>query len=260
MLTLLSPAKTMNFDFHAGGLPTSEPRFERDIELLLKRCRKLTVAELRKLMKLSQPLAELNRQRFHEMTLPFTPDNSKPCLLAFGGDVYRGLEAASLTKRDLTWAQRRLRILSGFYGMLRPLDLIQPYRLEMGTRLDNARGKNLYDFWGGRLAEALNAEHEERPVKLILNLASNEYFKGVRSGDLKPPLVTALFKEIRDGDVRTISFSAKRARGLMARFVVKNRIDRLEGIKDFCDEGYAFRPDLSEDDRLLFVRHQHWAA
>ena len=132
MLTLLSPAKTMDFGFRADGLPTTEPRFERDIKLLLKRCRKLTVADLRKLMKLSQPLAELNRQRFHEMTLPFTPDNSKPCLLAFGGDVYRGLAAASLSKRDLTWAQRRLRILSGFYGLLRPLDLIQPYRLEMG--------------------------------------------------------------------------------------------------------------------------------
>jgi len=260
MLTLLSPAKTMDFDFRTGGLPTTEPRFGQDIELLLKRCRKLTVAELRKLMKLSQPLAELNRQRFREMTLPFTPDNSKPCLLAFGGDVYRGLAAASLSKRDLTWAQRRLRILSGFYGLLRPLDLIQPYRLEMGTRLDNARGKNLYDFWGGRLTEALNAEHEQRPVKLVLNLASNEYLKGVRPGELKPPLVTALFKEIRDGQPKTISFSAKRARGLMARFIVKNRVDRLDGLKDFLEEGYCFRPDLSDDDRLLFVRHQHWAA
>lgn len=260
MLTLLSPAKTMDVGFRADGLPTTEPRFERDIKLLLKRCRKLTVADLRKLMKLSQPLAELNRQRFHEMTLPFTPDNSKPCLLAFGGDVYRGLAAASLSKRDLTWAQRRLRILSGFYGLLRPLDLIQPYRLEMGTRLDNERGKNLYDFWGGRLTEALNAEHEQRPVRLILNLASNEYFKGVRSGELKPPLVTALFKEIRDGQPKTISFSAKRARGLMARFVVKNRVDRLDGLKDFAEEGYGFRPEMSDDDRLLFVRDQHWAA
>ncbi len=260
MLTLLSPAKTMDFDFRASGLRTSEPRFEQDIEVLLKRCRKLSVAELRRLMKLSQPLAELNRQRFHEMTLPFTADNSKPCLLAFGGDVYRGLAAASLTKRDLTSAQRRLRILSGFYGLLRPLDLIQPYRLEMGTRLDNTRGKNLYEFWGGRLTEALNAEHEERPVKAILNLASNEYFKGVRARELKPPLVTALFKEIRDGQIKTISFSAKRARGLMARFVVKNRIDRPAGLKDFAEEGYEFRPDLSDQDQLLFVRPQNWAA
>ena len=260
MLTLLSPAKTMDFNFRHARLPTTEPRFEQDIELLLKRCRKLTVAQLRELMKLSQPLAELNRQRFREMTLPFTPDNSKPCLLAFGGDVYRGLGASSLSKRDLTWAQRRLRILSGFYGLLRPLDLIQPYRLEMGTRLDNARGRNLYDFWGGRLTEALNAEHADRPVKLILNLASNEYFKGVRTGELNPPLVTALFKEIRDGEFKTISFSAKRARGLMARFVVKNRVDHLDAVKEFNEEGYSFYPDLSDDNRVLFVRDQHWAS
>jgi cytoplasmic iron level regulating protein YaaA (DUF328/UPF0246 family) len=212
VLTLLSPAKTLDFEFSADGLPTTAPRFEEDIEVLLGRCKKLTVARLRELMKLSQPLAELNRQRFRDMAL------------------------------------------------LRPLDLMQPYRLEMGTRLPNPRGSNLYDFWGDRLVESLNAEHAERPVKAVLNLASNEYFKAVPEKRLDAPLVTALFQEIRDGKPKTISFSAKRARGLMARFIVRNRIGAPEGLKGFAEEGYSFRPELSQEDRLLFVREQSWAA
>lgn len=260
MLTLLSPAKTLDFEVSAAGLPTTAPRFEEDIDVLLGRCKKLTVAKLRALMKLSRPLAELNRERFQAMSLPFTAANSKPCLLTFRGDVYRGLDAASLSNRDLKWAQSHLRILSGLYGILRPLDLMQPYRLEMGTRLSNPRGKNLYDFWGDRLVESLNAEHAERPVKAVLNLASNEYFKAVPEKRLDAPLVTALFQEIRDGKPKTISFSAKRARGLMARFIVRSRIDAPEGLKDFAEEGYSFRPELSREDRLLFVREQDWAA
>ena len=260
MLTLLSPAKTLNFDFEADGLPVTPPCFESDIAELLTTCRGQSVGQLRKLMGLSPALAELNHERFQSMSLPFTKSNSKPALLAFGGDVYRGLDAASLNKRDLKWSQRRLRILSGFYGMLRPLDLIQPYRLEMGTRISNTRGKNLYEFWGARLTDALNAEHAERPVKAVLNLASNEYFKSVKKTDLTAPLVTALFKETREGQLRTISFSAKRARGLMARFIVKHRVDRPDGMKEFNDEGYSYRPDLSDDATMLFVRDQHWAA
>ena len=260
MLTLLSPAKTLDFESAAEGLPTTEPRFEEDIEILLKRCKKLTVAEIRKLMKISQPLAELNHERFQDMRLPFTAGNSKPSLLAFRGDVYRGLDATTLNKRDLKWAQSRLRILSGFYGILRPLDLMQPYRLEMGTPLSNPRGKNLYEFWGSRLVDSLNAEHKVRRVKAVLNLASNEYFKAVPTQQLDPPLVTALFQELREGKLKTIAFSAKRARGLMARYIVKNRVDSPEGLKEFYEEGYSFRPDLSQEDRLLFVRDQHWAA
>jgi cytoplasmic iron level regulating protein YaaA (DUF328/UPF0246 family) len=260
VLTLLSPAKTLDFEFSADGLPTTTPRFEEDTDVLLERCKKLTVTKLRGLMQLSQPLAELNRQRFQAMTLPCTADNSKPCVLAFRGDAYRGLDAASLSKRDLLWAQERLRILSGLYGILRPLDLMQPYRLEMGTRLSNLRGSNLYDFWGNRLVEALNAEHAARPVKAVLNLASNEYFKAVPEKHLEAPLVTALFQEIRGGTPKTISFSAKRARGLMARFVIRNRIEAPSGLKAFAEEGYSFRPELSQEDRLLFVREQDWAA
>ena len=254
MLTLLSPAKTLDFSAAPKGLPTTEPRFEKDIAVLMKRCKRLGVRTLRNLMDLSQPLAELNRQRFQEMSLPFTPDNAKPSVLAFQGDVYKGLDAASLSRRDLRWAQDHLRILSGFYGLLRPLDLIQPYRLEMGTRLGNTRGKNLYAFWGNRLADSLNAELAESPEATVLSLASNEYVKAVPAKRLEPHLVTADFKEIRDGKPRTISFFAKRARGLMARFVVRHRIDDPEGLKDFADEGYGFRPDLSAGDRLVFAR------
>ena len=260
MLTLLSPAKTLDFGCSADGLPITEPRFQEDIDVLLARCKKLSVASLRELMKLSQPLASLNRERFQGMELPFTSDNSKPAALVFGGDVYRGLDARSLNKRDLKWAQGRLRILSGFYGLLRPLDLMQPYRLEMGTRLKNARGKNLYEFWGSRITDALNAEHAERRVSAVVNLASNEYFKAVQPKKLEPRLVTAFFKEIRNGETKTISFSAKRARGLMARHIVKSRAKTPDDLKSFAAEGYTFRPEMSDDDRLLFVREQNWAA
>jgi cytoplasmic iron level regulating protein YaaA (DUF328/UPF0246 family) len=256
----LSPAKTLNFDFETNGLAVTPPRFEADTAELLTTCRKLSVAQLRKLMGISQSLAELGHERFQTMEIPFTANNSKPAVLAFQGDAYRGLDAASLNKRDLAWSQRHLRILSGFYGILRPLDLIQPYRLEMGTRLASARGKNLYDFWGSQITEALNAEHADRPVKAVLNLASNEYFKSVKTAGLAPPLVTALFKENREGQLRTISFSAKRARGLMVRFIIRNRIDAPAGIRDFHEEGYTYRPDLSDPATMLFVRDQHWAA
>lgn len=254
MLTLLSPAKSLDFSPVREGLPLTEPRFEHDIEVLMKRCKTLSVNSLKKLMSLSQPLAELNRERFQEMALPFTPGNSKPCLLAFQGDVYKGLDAASLNKRDLKYAQNHLRILSGFYGVLRPLDLIQPYRLEMGTRLSTGRGSNLYQFWKSRLVDSLNEEHARRPVKAVLNLASNEYFKAVPAKELEPRLVTAVFQEIRDGQPKTISFKAKRARGLMARFQVKHRIDDPKGLEEFGEEGYEFRSDLSEADRLVFTR------
>ncbi len=254
MLTLLSPAKSLDFEPPRKGIPTTEPRFGHDIEMLMKRCRKLSVKKLRELMDLSEPLAELNRERFQEMRWPFTEDNAKACVLAFQGDVYKGLAAAELTKPQLRYAQDHLRILSGLYGVLRPLDLIQPYRLEMGTRLANTRGSNLYEFWKNRLVDSLNAEHEARPVQAVLNLASNEYFRAVPKKRLVPRLVTAVFQEIRDGRPKTISFKAKRARGLMARFQIENRIEDPEDLKAFDVEGYGYREDLSEPDRLVFTR------
>jgi len=254
MLILLSPAKSLDFSAAPAGLPVTQPEFTKDIRLLLKECRKLDSAALQKLMKISPKLAELNYERFRDMRLPFTKGNSKACVLAFTGDVYRKLDAPSLTKRDLTWAQSRLRILSGFYGLLRPLDLIQPYRLEMGSRLENPRGKDLYAFWGDRLVDQLNAEHAKRRVPAVLNLASNEYFKAVPERRLKPRCVTAVFQEIRDGKPKTIGLYAKRARGLMARFVIANRIQSPEGLEAFAEDGYRFRPGLSVEDRMVFTR------
>ena len=251
MLTLLSPAKTLDFSPMPEGLATTAPRFENDVEVLLARCKELSAADLAELMSLSEPLAQLNYERFQAMRLPFTPENSKACLLAFQGDVYKRLDAGTLSRRDLEWAQDHVRILSGLYGLLRPLDRIQPYRLEMGTRLDNERGANLYQFWGDKLADALNEESDGAPV---LNLASNEYVKAVPTDRLSSPMVTAVFQEMRDGKPKTIAFLAKKARGLMTRFVVENRIDEPEGLKDFGEEGYAFEPDLSTGDRLVFLR------
>jgi len=255
VLTLLSPAKTLDFSAPPEGLPTTVPRFEKDIAVLMKRCKKLSVRSLRRLMDLSEPLAELNRQRFQEMSFPFTPENAKPCVLAFQGDVYKGLDAGSLSTQNLRWAQDRLRILSGLYGLLRPLDLMQPYRLEMGTRLSNTRGKNLYRFWGNRLVDALNRETAQQPTA-VLNLASEEYFKAVPKKRLEAPLIHAVFQEIRDGKPRTISFFAKRARGLMARFIIRNRVEDPAGLEAFSEEGYSLNPDFSANDRLVFTRQQ----
>lgn len=259
MLTLLSPAKSLDFTASPMELQATWPQLEEDVAALIRRCKELDVATLRKLMKLSQPLGELNYERFQEMSWPFTEKNAKPSVLAFRGDVYRGLDAGTLSKRDLKWAQSRLRILSGLYGVLRPLDLIQPYRLEMGTRLATERGKDLYAFWGDRIATALNAEHRKRRVKAVLNLASNEYLKAIPTERLEPRLVTADFKEYRDGKLKTISFYAKRARGLMARYVIDRRVDDPEGLEDFAAEGYSFEPELSTTDRLLFTRPRDWA-
>ncbi len=254
MLTLLSPAKTMGTPAIPEGLATTAPRFEQDSAVLLDRCRELDVAALRQLMKLSEPLAELNHERFRSMGFPFTRENAHPCLLAFQGDVFKRLDAATLSRTDLEWSQDHLRILSGLYGLLRPLDLIQPYRLEMGTRLSNDRGRNLYEFWGDRLARSLNEEIEEQSASAVLNLASNEYVKAVPTGELSAPMVTAAFQEERDGSLKTIGFLAKKARGMMTRYVVRNRIDSPDGLREFDDEGYAFRPELSDAGRLVFTR------
>lgn len=258
MLTLLSPAKSLDFSFSTEGIPVTRPQLEADTAVLIDRCKELDAATFRKLMKLSEKLGDLTYERFQNMTLPQTPENARPCVLAFQGDVYKGLGAATLSNSDLEWAQDHLRILSGLYGVLRPLDLIQPYRLEMGTRLENERGSDLYAFWGDRIAQALNAELAQRPLRAVLNLASNEYFKAVAADQLQPPLVTAEFRELRDGEPKMISFYAKRARGLLARFVIDRRIDDPEGLKDFAEEGYSYRPELSNPARLMFLRDQDW--
>ena len=254
MLVVVSPAKALNFDPAPQDLPATQPELLAQTRELMKTARHLTRTDIAGLMDLSDKLADLNHDRFRAFRLKHCQDNAKQAALAFAGDTYRGLDALSLSAEDLGWAQDHLRILSGLYGLLRPLDLIQPYRLEMGTRLATPRGENLYDFWGERISLALNRAMKDEAVPVLVNAASQEYFGAVKSRKLKARIVTPVFKEERDGVAKIISFSAKVARGMIARYVVQNRLDRPEGLKDFHEDGYRFRQDLSDDDTYVFIR------
>ncbi|WP_369058446.1 peroxide stress protein YaaA [Caulobacter sp. 73W] len=254
MLMVISPAKALDFTPPAQTLPLTTPELKGDIAELAKITAKLTAADLRRLMHISENLAKLNHERFQAFD-PAVEDGLQAAF-AFNGDVYSGLEARNLDKAGLTWAQEHLRILSGLYGVLRPLDAIQPYRLEMGTRLKTKRGASLYDFWGDHIANALNAVLEGHKDKTLVNLASQEYFGAVDAKALKAPVVTCHFKEEKEGTLRILSFYAKKARGRMARYVIDNRIDQVEGLKAFDLDGYAFRRDLSTDADWIFARPQ----
>jgi uncharacterized protein len=254
MLVLLSPAKKLDFDRENAPEKHTNLAFEADTKELLKTARKQKAADLKRLMKISDDLSDLNYNRFQSMTFPFTADNAKQAGFAFNGDTYAGLDITTLDSDDLDFAQDHVRILSGLYGMARPLDLIQPYRLEMGTRMANSRGENLYDFWGSSLAEALNSELESHSNKVIINCASNEYFKAVKPKALTVPVITPVFKEIKQDVAKMIGFSAKRARGMMARYISQNRIDTPEKIKTFDSAGYSFRPELSSESEYHFYR------
>ncbi|PWE17601.1 peroxide stress protein YaaA [Marinicauda salina] len=254
MLILLSPAKQLDFEPAPVDLdPTTPALIDRTRELAETTAR-LTPGDLKSLMGISDDLAQLNRERFKA----FDPDaeTGKPAALAFAGDVYRGLEAASLSNDDLVWAQDHLRILSGLYGALRPLDAIQPYRLEMGTRLRTERGGNLYDFWGDDIAGEIKRVASGHADRTIVNLASNEYSKAARLKSTGLPVVSVDFKEEKDGRLRTLMVYAKKARGLMARWIIENRIETPDRLKDFDLEGYRFEPEGSTDDTLLFTRPQ----
>lgn len=254
MICLLSPAKTLDFSPVDGALACTRPDFLGDTSRLVKRARELDHGDLRELMGISDKLAELNHQRFREFKLRPGEQDGKPAALAFQGDVYQGLDAASLAPEDLAYAQEHVRILSGLYGVLRPLDRIQPYRLEMGSRLENERGKDLYAFWGDKLARAIDKELKGRAVPVVVNLASGEYFKAVDRKKLKARVVTPVFKEIKDGQAKVISFVAKRSRGMMARWLVQERIEDPEQIKDFDLGGYRFMPTMSDRDNWEFQR------
>jgi len=256
MLAVLSPAKKLDFERAVAPLPPTEPVLAGDTVQLAKRVRKLKRQDIARLMGLSEALSELNYQRFQSFLDAPEGDAARPAALAFAGDTYVGLDAPSLSADDLTYAQQHLRILSGLYGLLRPLDRIQPYRLEMGTRLDTRRGADLYAFWGDRIAQALNDVFAGQEVPVLVNLASNEYFKAVDRKALKAPVLTCVFQEIRDGQAKVISFLAKRARGSMARYMITNRIDRPEGLKDFTTDGYRFQPDQSDQATFVFSRAQ----
>ena len=252
MLVVVSPAKSLDMD--PVNAPTTTPDFQEDAVRLSKTARNLTLTQLKGLMSISDDLARLNRDRFKVFAADPAPKDTKPAALAFNGDTYQGLEAKTLNEDDMAWAQDHLRILSGLYGLLRPLDAIQPYRLEMGSRLKTRRGKTLYDYWGDTIAKALNAQAEAVGADTLINCASQEYFGAADRKALKLRVITPVFMEVKDNKPRIVSFFAKRARGAMTRFVIENRVTEPDGIKNFAAGGYAFDADLSEGDKWVFVR------
>jgi cytoplasmic iron level regulating protein YaaA (DUF328/UPF0246 family) len=252
MIIVLSPAKALNMAPAPAGVPLSQPLFREETAVLAEAAKRLTVLKLRRLMRISEPLAVLARERFQA----FDPEGEDglQAAFAFNGDVYAGLKARELDVPALKWAQDRLRILSGLYGVLRPLDAIQPYRLEMGSSLKIKRAANLYGFWGVKIAQALNAAAEGHVDPSVINLASQEYFAAVDRHALTAPVVTCHFREEREGVIRTLSFLAKKARGQMARFIIEGRIERAEEIKTFDVDGYSWRPELSTQSDWVFAR------
>ena len=252
MLMVISPAKTLDFDTPPTTSVSSQCDFLNQSAELIKILRPMGMGQIAALMDLSDKLAALNVARFGAWKRPFTSANAKQAVLAFDGDVYDGLSAKTMNKTQLGRAQKCLRILSGLYGLLRPLDLMQPYRLEMGTALANPKGKDLYSFWGDRIGQALNTELQGHREKVLINLASDEYFKSVQA--LSFPVVTPVFQEKKAGAYKVVSFNAKRARGLMARFVIDHAIDRPAGLKDFALEDYRFDAKASTESKLMFRR------
>ncbi|MDY0011361.1 MAG: peroxide stress protein YaaA [Rhodocyclaceae bacterium] len=258
MIIVLSPAKALDYTTPPATDRHTLPDFIPDSKALINVLRRLSLAEVAGLMDLSDKLAALNVGRYAAWSPEFSTANAKQAVLAFNGDVYEGLQAGTLDEAGLAWAQDHLRILSGLYGVLRPLDLMQPYRLEMGTRLATRRGKNLYEFWGERITGALNrllvAEDKIGREPVLVNLASEEYFKSVKPKALKGRLVNAVFEDWKGGRYKIISLYAKRARGLMARHAIERRAEDVEALQDFAAEGYAFAPEVSEPDTLVFRR------
>lgn len=260
MILVISPAKALDYETPPTTATFTQPELLDQSAALIDILREKSPAQIAELMSLSDPLSSLNVARYASWSRPFAPDNAKQAVLAFNGDVYEGLDAKSLSAADLAWAQDHLRILSGLYGVLRPLDLMQAYRLEMGTRLANPRGKNLYEFWGERITEELNRllarEEDAGRERVLVNLASDEYFKSVKPKKLEGRIVTPVFEDWKGGRYKIISFYAKRARGLMSRYVITHRIDEVEALQGFDAEGYAFAADASDADTLVFRRRE----
>jgi uncharacterized protein len=252
MLVVISPAKSL--DMTPVQIPATAPAFQDDALRLAKTARGLSLGDLKSLMAISDDLARLNRDRFAAFAADPAPEAVKPAALAFNGDTYQGLEAKTLSADDLHWAQDHLGILSGLYGLLRPLDAIQPYRLEMGSKLKTRRGASLYEYWGDTIAKALNARAADVGTDLLVNCASQEYFGAVDRKALKLRVITPSFMEVKDDKPRIVSFFAKRARGAMARFIVENRLTAAEAIKDFTSGGYAYDANLSDGETWAFVR------
>ncbi len=256
MLMVLSPAKSLIEGPAVAELPHSQPELLDEARTLVKTARKLSVGKLESLMSISTKLAELNHQRFLDYEEPFTEDNARQAVRTFNGDVYQGLDAATLAPEDLAFGQDHLAILSGLYGVLRPLDLVQPYRLEMGSKLKTRRGEDLYAFWGPRITRRLAAWLAEHDDPTLVNLASKEYFSAVQPEGLPGPVITPVFRDVKDGKARTLAFFAKRARGWMARWALQQRATGPEALKDFDGGGYTYQAELSTDTKWVFTRPQ----
>ena len=254
MLTVISPAKTLDFDTGPTTRKKTQPQFLTQAEQLVGDARKLSPEDLRELMGVSESIAELNHARFMNWGIPFTLDNAKQAVLAFKGDVYTGLEAETLSTAQLGFAQKHLCILSGLYGLLRPLDLMQPYRLEMGLKFANSGGANLYEFWGDSITAAMNRQLGRSGSRVLVNLASNEYFKSVRAGELDADIVTPVFKDLKGDKYKIISFYAKKARGQMARFIIERELNEPDGMKKFKVDGYRYNRTESTARELVFTR------
>ncbi|WP_394392007.1 peroxide stress protein YaaA [Shewanella woodyi] len=256
MLVLVSPAKTLDYDNPAATTEYTLPKLTQYSEQLIEECRKLTPADIASLMKVSDKIAGLNAARFESWSPTFTTGNAKQAVYAFRGDVYTGLDADSLSEDSLSRAQSQLRILSGLYGLLKPLDLMQPYRLEMGTRLANAKGTNLYQFWGDVITDEVNASLKEQGDELLVNLASNEYFKAVKPKLVNGTIITPVFKDRKNGQYKVISFFAKKARGMMVRYILDNKVSNLEELNKFDMAGYYYCEAESTAASPVFKREE----
>jgi cytoplasmic iron level regulating protein YaaA (DUF328/UPF0246 family) len=252
MKIVLSPAKSLDFESELPTPKFTEGCFLDEAERLNKLLKKKSARSLSKLMGISDNLGRLNYERNQEWDLPFTPSNARPAVYAFSGEVYRGLEVYNFPQEKIEVLQNNVRIISGLYGILKPLDLIQPYRLEMGTKIKVGRNKNLYEFWKKKITKLLNDELEEN--ELFVNLASNEYFKVIDTKSLKVPVVTPVFKDLKNGEYKMIMTFAKQARGYMTKYLIDQEIDSLEGVKGFNKEGYGYSETLSQNNELVFIR------
>ena len=254
MLLVISPAKNLDYETASVTNTATQPAMLAQAQQLIEQLRPLAPHDVSALMKLSDKLGQLNYDRFQDWSQPFTKDNAKQAMLAFNGDVYTGLDANSFSAADFKFAQQHLRILSGLYGLLRPLDLMQAYRLEMGTKFQNSAGKNLYEFWGEHITDALNQQLQKANTQTLVNLASNEYFKSVKPKQLKADIITPVFKDWKTDKYKIISFYAKKARGLMARYIIQNQLTEIEQLQGFDLGGYGYSAELSTAKEMVFTR------
>lgn len=256
MLILISPAKTLDYQSPLATERYTQPALLEHSQQLIKTARTLSAPQIKKLMGISDKLADLNATRFHDWQPDFTPENARQALLAFKGDVYTGLQAETFSDADFDFAQKHLRMLSGLYGVLRPLDLMQPYRLEMGIRFENERGKDLYQFWGDIITDTLNEALAQQGDEIVVNLASDEYFRAVKPKALNARIIKPVFLDEKNGTFKVISFYAKKARGLMSRYIIEQRLTKPEQLTGFNREGYFFDEAASTPDELVFKRHE----